>query len=148
MSGEVALRLTVNKAGKVVSFEIVSARPSGWGKGFASMAIDAAKQSEFLCASCSGNTFPAHGYVSIPVSNYSEGRLHSAISPASGIQSMRNLFIAFKLMGGYAEKNICEGIVLPTMNIPDKKWFTEEQMKHVIGEANERPRLYSCNRWR
>jgi integrase len=86
---------------------------------------------------------PAHGYVSIPVSNYSEGRLHSAISPASGIQSMRNLFIAFKLMWatarfwGYAEKNICEGIVLPTMNIPDKKWFTEEQMKHSIGEANE-----------
>ena len=86
---------------------------------------------------------PAHGYVSIPVSNYSEGLQHSAISPASGIQSMRNLFISFKLMWatarfwGYAEKNIWEGIVLPTMNIPDKKWFTEEQMKHIIGEANK-----------
>jgi hypothetical protein len=46
MSGEVALRLTVNKVGKVVSVEVVNARPNGWGKGFASMAIDAANQSE------------------------------------------------------------------------------------------------------
>jgi TonB family protein len=46
ISGEVDLRLTVNKAGKVVSVEVVSARPDGWGKGFASMAIEAAKKSE------------------------------------------------------------------------------------------------------
>ena len=58
-------------------------------------------------------------------------------------KTVRNLFIAFKLMWatarawGYAEKNICEGIVLPTMNVPDKKWFTEEQMKQIISEANE-----------
>jgi TonB family protein len=58
MGGEVALRLTVNKVGKVVSVEVVNARPrNGWGKDFASMATDAAKQSEFLCASCSGDTF-------------------------------------------------------------------------------------------
>jgi TonB family protein len=57
MNGEVVLRLTVNKVGKVVSVEVVNARPNGWGKGFALMAIDAAKQSEFLCASCSGDTF-------------------------------------------------------------------------------------------
>ena len=58
-------------------------------------------------------------------------------------KTVRNLFITFKLMWatarawGYAEKNICEGIVLPTMNVPDKKWFTEEQMKQIISEANE-----------
>lgn len=58
-------------------------------------------------------------------------------------KTVRNLFIAFKLMWatarawGYAEKNICEGIVLPTMNVPDKKWFTEEQMRQIISEANE-----------
>ena len=57
ISGEVTLNLTVNKAGKVVSVDVVNAKPDGWGKGFASMAIDAAKQSEFLCASCSGDTF-------------------------------------------------------------------------------------------
>lgn len=57
ISGEVNLRLTVNKAGKVVSVEVVSARPDNWGKGFASMAIEAAKKSEFACASCSGDTF-------------------------------------------------------------------------------------------
>jgi hypothetical protein len=40
---------------------------------------------------------------------------------------VRNLFIAFRLMWttarawGYAEKNIREGIVLPTMNVPDKE---------------------------
>ena len=58
-------------------------------------------------------------------------------------KTVRNLFIAFKLMWatarawGYAEKNICEGIVLPTMNIPDKKWFTVEQMSQIISEASE-----------
>lgn len=42
-------------------------------------------------------------------------------------KTVRNLFITFKLMWatakawGYAEKNVCEGIVLPTMNLPDKK---------------------------
>jgi TonB family protein len=57
ISGEVDLRLTVNKAGKVVSVEVASARPDGWGKGFASMAIEAAKKSEFACTSCAGDTF-------------------------------------------------------------------------------------------
>jgi hypothetical protein len=58
-------------------------------------------------------------------------------------KTVRNLFITFKLMWvtarawGYAEKDICEGIVLPTMNVPDKKWFTEEQMKQIISEASE-----------
>jgi integrase len=58
-------------------------------------------------------------------------------------KTVRNLFIAFKLMWatarawGYAEKNICDGIVLPTMNIPDKKWFTVEQMSQIISEASE-----------
>jgi TonB family protein len=57
VSGEVDLRLSVDKAGKVVSVEVVSAGPNRWGKGFASMAIEAAKKSEFVCASCSGDTF-------------------------------------------------------------------------------------------
>jgi outer membrane biosynthesis protein TonB len=35
MGGEVALRLTVNKVGKVVSVEVVNTRPrNGWGKNF------------------------------------------------------------------------------------------------------------------
>jgi TonB family protein len=57
ISGDVTLRLTVDKAGKVVSVEIANTQPNGWGDGFAAMAIDAAKKSEFLCASCSGDTF-------------------------------------------------------------------------------------------
>jgi TonB family protein len=57
LSGEVTLHLTVDKAGKVVSVDVENSRPSNWGKGFASMAIEAAKQSEFLCASCLGDTF-------------------------------------------------------------------------------------------
>jgi len=57
VSGEVTLHLTVNKAGKVVSVDATNAQANGWGKGFASMASDAAKQSEFVCASCSGDTF-------------------------------------------------------------------------------------------
>jgi integrase len=58
-------------------------------------------------------------------------------------KTVRNLFIAFKLMWatarawGYADKNICEGIVLPSMNVPDKKWFTDEQMKQIISKASE-----------
>lgn len=58
-------------------------------------------------------------------------------------KTVRNLFITFKLMWatakawGYAEKDICEGIVLPTMNVPEKKWFTQGQMKQIICEANE-----------
>lgn len=57
MSGEVTLNLTVSKAGKVVSGDVVSAKPDGYGKGFASRAVDAAKRSEFACSSCSGDTF-------------------------------------------------------------------------------------------
>src|SRR5450432_2450601 len=57
VSGDVTLKLTVDKGGKVVSVEIAKAQPNDWGKGLASMAIDAAKKSEFLCASCSGDTF-------------------------------------------------------------------------------------------
>jgi TonB family protein len=57
VSGEVILNLTVSKTGKVVSVDVVSAKPENWGKGFASMAIDAAKRSEFACSSCSGDTF-------------------------------------------------------------------------------------------
>ena len=56
-SGEVTLYLTVSTAGKVVAVDIVHAQPSGWGRGFAAMAIDAAKQSEFECTSCSGDAF-------------------------------------------------------------------------------------------
>ena len=57
MDGEAILRLTVNKSGKVVSVEVVNAGPNKWRTIFASTAIDAAKQSEFLCASCSSDTF-------------------------------------------------------------------------------------------
>jgi TonB family protein len=57
ISGEVVLRLTVNKAGKVASVDVVKAQPDNWGKGFATMATEAAKKSEFVCASCSGDTF-------------------------------------------------------------------------------------------
>ena len=58
-------------------------------------------------------------------------------------KTVRNLFIAFNLMWatarawGYADKSICEGIVLPSMNVPDKKWFTDEQMKQIISKASE-----------
>lgn len=57
ISGEVTLHLTVSKAGKVISVDIVSTKPSNWGKAFASMAVDAAKRSEFECSSCSGESF-------------------------------------------------------------------------------------------
>ena len=56
-SGEVTLHLTVNKVGNVVSVDVANARPDGWEKGFAPTAIDAGKKSEFVCLSCSGDTF-------------------------------------------------------------------------------------------
>ena len=58
-------------------------------------------------------------------------------------KSVRNLFVTFKLMWmtakawGYTDKNICGGIVLPTMNVPEKKWFNPEQMKRIIEAAEE-----------
>jgi integrase len=58
-------------------------------------------------------------------------------------KTVRNLYITFKLIWGtakawgYAEKNICEGIVLPTMNDPIRKWFNPEQMKQIIVAAHE-----------
>jgi integrase len=58
-------------------------------------------------------------------------------------KTVRNLFITFKLMWatakawGYTEKNICEGIVLPKMTRPDRPWFTEEEMRKIISEADE-----------
>ena len=58
-------------------------------------------------------------------------------------KTVRNLYITFKLIWGtakawgYAEKNICEGIVLPTMNDPIRKWFNPEQMKQIIVAAQE-----------
>ena len=107
------------------------------------MAIDAAKQSEFLCASCSGDPFQhtVTYQFQFPTIPKDSSTLQLAPLPASRVCETSSF--AFKLMWatarfwGYAEKNICEGIVLPTMNIPDKNWFTEEQMKHNIGEANE-----------
>jgi len=76
-SGEVTLYLTVSTAGKVVAVDIVNAQPSGWGRGFASMAIDAAKQSEFECTSCSGDAFEHIVTYQFRFSSYSEKRLHS-----------------------------------------------------------------------
>jgi hypothetical protein len=58
-------------------------------------------------------------------------------------KTVRNFYITFKLMWktakawGYTDKNICEGIVLPRMNEPVKKWFTPSQMKEIITAAAE-----------
>ncbi len=58
-------------------------------------------------------------------------------------KTVRNLYITFKLMWatakawGYTEKNICEGIVLPKMTRPVRPWFTEEEMRRIISEAEE-----------
>src|SRR6185312_13489263 len=57
VSGSVTLRLTLGKDGKVVFVDVVTAQPKDWGKGFAEMAIEAAKRSELVCSSCSGDTF-------------------------------------------------------------------------------------------
>jgi TonB family protein len=57
ISGTVTLHLVVSRDGKVVSADVVSAEPDGWGKWFSSTAADAAKRSEFVCPSCSGETF-------------------------------------------------------------------------------------------
>ncbi len=57
VSGSVTLHLTVGKDGKVVSVNVVTTQPKDWGKGFAEMAIEAAKRSEFVCSACSGDTF-------------------------------------------------------------------------------------------
>jgi TonB family protein len=57
VGGEVVLHLTVSKAGKVVSVDVLKAQPDGWGRGFAVEAIAAAKKSEFACGSCSGDAF-------------------------------------------------------------------------------------------
>jgi TonB family protein len=58
VSGDVTLHLTVNKSGEVASVDVVSARPpKGWGEAFAAVAIEAAKRSQFSCASCAGDTF-------------------------------------------------------------------------------------------
>jgi TonB family protein len=57
ISGNVTLHLTVNKNGDVTVVDVVSAHPKDWGKGFASMAIEAAKRSQFSCASCTGDAF-------------------------------------------------------------------------------------------
>jgi TonB family protein len=47
VTGDVKLHLTVNKNGDVASVDVVSARPKGWGKDFAAVAIEAAKRSQF-----------------------------------------------------------------------------------------------------
>jgi integrase len=58
-------------------------------------------------------------------------------------KTVRNLFITFKLMWatarawGYAEKNICEGIVLPARGVVEEPWFTEDEMRQIINEADE-----------
>ena len=57
ISGNVTLHLTVNKSGEVTAVDVVSAHPKDWGKGFASMAIEAAKRSQSSCASCTGDAF-------------------------------------------------------------------------------------------
>jgi TonB family protein len=57
ISGDVTLHLTVNKSGDVTAVDIISAHPKNWGEGFASMAIEAAKRSQFSCASCTSDTF-------------------------------------------------------------------------------------------
>ena len=57
ISGDVTLHLTVNKSGEVTAVDVVSAHPKEWGKGFASMAIEAARLSQFSCASCENDTF-------------------------------------------------------------------------------------------
>jgi TonB family protein len=57
ISGDVTLHLTVNKGSEVTAVDVVSAHPKNWGEGFASMAIEAAKRSQFSCASCANNTF-------------------------------------------------------------------------------------------
>jgi Gram-negative bacterial TonB protein C-terminal len=57
ISGNVTLHLRVNKGGEVASIDVVSALPRDWGKGFASVAIEAAKRSQFSCTSCTGDTF-------------------------------------------------------------------------------------------
>jgi TonB family protein len=57
VSGDVTLHLTVNKRGEVTAVDVVSAHPKNWGEGFASMAIEAAKRSQFSCASCTSDSF-------------------------------------------------------------------------------------------